>query len=86
MRETIGGIFEKHGVSIPGGLQEGGGRYALRVGSTGSGAAVGPAFDVMHSLMEHLQAENSDSSQQHKSADQYADALVSRLLGVEFRA
>tara|TARA_R110002096_G_scaffold17299_3_gene60009 strand:- start:325 stop:819 length:495 start_codon:yes stop_codon:yes gene_type:complete len=86
MRESIGGIFEKHGLSLPDGLEQGTGKLGFQGGYTGTGAADGSQFDLVQSLIEKLQAESDGINNQHTSADQYADALVSRLLGVDFRA
>ena len=83
MKEKIGGIFEKHGLSMPEGLKQGGGRLGLPGGYTSTGTADGSQFDVVQSLIENLQAESNESRNHHPSANQHAANLLNRLWRVD---
>ena len=86
MRETIGGIFEKHGISLPDGLQQGSGRMGLLGGYTGNGAVDGSQFDAIQSLIENLQAANAESRDNQNSANEYASILLNGFLGFDVEA
>lgn len=86
IRETIGSIFEKHGLSLPDGLEQGAGRLGLLGEFTSTGAAVSPQFDAIQSLIENLQAASSESRDNQYSAYQYASNLVNGLLRFDAEA
>lgn len=83
MRESIGGIFEKHGLSLPDGLEQGTGKLGFQGGYVGTGAADGSQFDAVQSLIEKLQAENKGSRNHQTLADQYPQDLLGGLFGVD---
>ncbi|MBR9803701.1 hypothetical protein GYB59_19320 [bacterium] len=86
IRESISGIFEKHGISIPDGLQQGSGRMGLLGGYTGNGAVDGSQFDAIQSLIENLQAASTESRNNQSSANQYARYLLDGHMGLDFEA
>ena len=86
MKEKIGGIFEKHGLSLPEGLQGGPARFGSQIGSTGFGTAGSPQFDAIQSLIENLQAAGNESRDNEISANQYASNLLNGLLGFDVEA
>jgi len=86
MKEKIGGIFEKHGLSLPEGLQRGPASFGSQIGSTGFGTAGSPQFDAIQSFIENLQAAGNESRDNERSANQYARDLLGGHLGLDFEA
>ena len=86
LRESIGGIFEKHGLSLPDALAQGTGKLGFPGGYAGTGAADGSQFDAVQSLIEMLQAEDKGSRNHQTLAEQYAHDLLGGLFGVDRRA
>ena len=86
IRESISGIFEKHGISLPDGMQQGSGRMGLLGGYPGNGAVEGSQFDGIQSLIENLQAANAKSRNNQNSANEYASILLNGFLGFDVEA
>lgn len=82
VRESIGSMFEKHGLSLPNSLQEGAGMLQLLDGNT----SIGNQSDALQSLIDRLQAVSNESRDNRPSAYQYASTLVQDLLRYDVEA
>jgi hypothetical protein len=92
MKETVSGIFEKHGLNVKDFMLKGprvmggmGGPGRMAV-SVASGGASGNQYELLQSLLDSPRAENEDGANTSANAFEYSNAILDYLFGIDKEA
>jgi hypothetical protein len=83
MKETVRGVFEKHGLNAKDFMPKGPPMMHAMGGPMASGGAGGSQFESLQSLFKSLEAESDGGTNPGATATEYSNAILDYLFGID---